>query len=207
MHFIAKKRRILSMDMNEDKLRALLDSYNVQQRECGDLQVQIEQKEAEIHMKTKHIDKAKRILDGDLKAELISHQKDETKLQENLKNLEREIKLEKMEKNESYLKIVAAEGESSVRLISFLSIVSYALKAYLLLLKTRSGIYEKMIAETCVQALKKWKSVHLMVTNKGMHYEICSGTQLWMCLQRKNSVSYSSRIREVSLSSYLLCYY
>jgi hypothetical protein len=206
MHFIAKKQRILSMDINEDKLRALLDSYNVQQRECGDLQVQIEQKEAEIQMKTKHIDKAKRILDGDLKAELISHQKDETKLQENLKNLEREIKLEKMEKNESYLKIVAAEGESSVRVISFLSIVSYTLKAYLLL-KTRSGIYEKMIAETCVQALKKWKSVYLMVTNKGMHFETCSGTQLWMCLQRKNSVSYSSRIREVSLSNYLLCYY
>lgn len=98
------------MDMNEDKLRALLDSYNVQQRECGDLQVQIEQKEAEIHMKIKHIDRIKKTLDGDLKAELVYHQKDKTKLLENLKNLDREIKLEKMEKNESYLKIVAAEG-------------------------------------------------------------------------------------------------
>ena len=97
--------------MNEDKLRALLDSYNVQQRECRDLQVQIEQKEAEIQMKIKHIDKAKSIVDGDLKAELIDHQKDETNLLENLKNLDREIKLEKLEKNESYLKIVAAEGE------------------------------------------------------------------------------------------------
>jgi hypothetical protein len=108
------------MDMNEDKLRTLLNSYNVQQRECGDLTVQIEQKEAEIHMKIKHIDRVKKILDGDLKAELISHQKDETNLQENLKNLEREIKLEKMEKNESYLKIVAAEGVSSAHLVLFL---------------------------------------------------------------------------------------
>jgi vacuolar-type H+-ATPase subunit I/STV1 len=110
------------MGMNEDKLRTLLDSYNVQQRECGDLQVQIEQKEAEIHMKIKHIDRVKKTLDGDLKAELMSHQKDETNLQENLKNLEREIKLEKMEKNESYLKIVAAEGVSSAHCVSFLCI-------------------------------------------------------------------------------------
>jgi chromosome segregation ATPase len=110
------------MDMNEDKLRALLNSYNVQQRECGDLQVQIEQREAEIHMKIKHIDKVKNTLDGDLKAELIGHQKDETKLQETLKNLEREIKLEKMEKNDSYLKIVAAEGEPSAYFVSFFTV-------------------------------------------------------------------------------------
>jgi hypothetical protein len=38
------------MALNEDKLRSLLESYNVQQRECGDLQVQVDQKEADIHL-------------------------------------------------------------------------------------------------------------------------------------------------------------
>ena len=101
------------MVLNEDKLRSLLDSYNVQQRECGDLQVQVEQKEAELQMKTRQIDRCKKFIEEELKIELIKHRKNETKLLENLKNLEREMKVERSEKNESYLKIVAVEGNNN----------------------------------------------------------------------------------------------
>ena len=98
------------MALKGDKVRSLLDSYNIQQRECGDLQVQVEQREAEIFMKLKQIGAAKRVIDDELKPEIARHQREETKFLENLRNLEKEIKLEKLDKNESYLKIVAAEG-------------------------------------------------------------------------------------------------
>ena len=100
------------MAFNEDKLRSLLESYNVQQRECGDLQVQVEQKEADIQMKRRQIEKMRKIIEGELKPALISRQKEETALQENSKNLEKEMKFEKSDKNKSYLKIVAAEGNA-----------------------------------------------------------------------------------------------
>ena len=101
------------MAFSEDKLRSLLESYNVQQRECGDLQVQVEQKEADIQMKRRQIEKMKRIAEGELKPELIRCQREETALQENSKNLEKEMKFEKSDKNKSYLKIVAAEGNAA----------------------------------------------------------------------------------------------
>ena len=97
--------------MNEEKLRLLLESYNVQQRECGNLQVQVEQREVEIQLKARQIEKLKKVIDEELKVEIAKSRKNETKLQENLKNLEKEIKHEKSDKNESYLKIVAAEGD------------------------------------------------------------------------------------------------
>jgi hypothetical protein len=100
------------MALNEDKLRSLLESYNVQQRECGDLQVQVDQKEADIQMKRRQIDRMKKIIE-ELKLELIRRQKEETSLLENSKNLEEEMKFEKSDKNKSYLKIVAAEGKNS----------------------------------------------------------------------------------------------
>ena len=99
------------MVMNEEKLRLLLESYNVQQRECGNLQVQVEQREVEIQLKARQIEKLKKVIDEELKVEIAKSRKNETKLQENLKNLEKEIKHEKSDKNESYLKIVAAEGD------------------------------------------------------------------------------------------------
>lgn len=102
----------LEMVLNEDKLRLLLESYNVQQRECGDLQVQVEQRETELQMKTRQLERCKKIVEEELKVEIATNRKVETKLQENLKNLEKEIKYERSDKNESYLKIVAAEGNS-----------------------------------------------------------------------------------------------
>ena len=99
------------MVLNEDKLRLLLESYNIQQRECGNLQVQVEQREIEIQLKARQIEKLKKVIEEELKVELAKCRKNETKLQENLKNLEKEIKQEKSDKNESYLKIVAAEGD------------------------------------------------------------------------------------------------
>jgi hypothetical protein len=101
------------MALNEDKLRSLLESYNVQQRECGDLQVQVDQKEADIQMKRRQIDRMKNTIEDELKPELIRRQKEETSLLENSKNLEEEMKFEKSDKNKSYLKIVAAEGKNS----------------------------------------------------------------------------------------------
>ena len=98
------------MVLNEDKLRFLLESYNVQQRECGDLQVQLEQKASEIQLKAKQIERSRTFIEEELKIELFGHRKVETKILENLKNLEREIKFERSDKNESYLKILAAEG-------------------------------------------------------------------------------------------------
>lgn len=99
------------MALNEDKLRSLLESYNVQQRECGYLQVQVDQKEADIQMKRRQIDRMKKTIEGELKPELIRRQKEETSRLENSKNLEEEMKFEKSDKNKSYLKIVAAEGK------------------------------------------------------------------------------------------------
>ena len=101
------------MALNEDKLRHLLESYNVQQRECGDLQVQVQQKEADMLMKRRQIERMKNVIEGELKPELIKRQKEETALQENSKNLEKEMKFEKSDKNKSYLKIVAAEGSAA----------------------------------------------------------------------------------------------
>jgi hypothetical protein len=95
--------------MNEAKLQSLLESYNVQQRECAALQMQVEQKEVEKEMKSPQIVRSRKIVE-DLKNDLVIHTKKKTKLLENLKNNEKEIKIEKADKNESYLKIVAAEG-------------------------------------------------------------------------------------------------
>lgn len=109
--------------MNEAKLQSLLESYNVQQRECASLQMQVEQKEAEKEMKAHQIVRFRKIVE-DLKCDLVIHRKKKTQLHEHLKNNEKEIKIEKADKNESYLKIVAAEGNLLFALKSSLPFIS-----------------------------------------------------------------------------------